>query len=292
MYYHVNGELVAERAASVSVRDRGFRYGDAVFETLRAYGGSAFEWDAHENRLRRSAERLGFADWVPDDLSERVRETLDANDLSEASVRLSVTRGTGTGRLTPPSNPEPTVVIVVEALPRGGLDGESVWDGPATVQIVKTRAVADAAVPADVKTHNNLDGILARLELQRAAREGYRADEALIRDSEGNLTEGATSNVFFVADGTLKTPSADGPLLPGITRSVVLDLAADEGFPVETGQYTPADVRSADEAFLTDSTWELRPIARADGIAVGTGPMTRLLTRLFDERVEARHYDG
>src|SRR5699024_10293102 len=110
-------------------------------------------------------------------------------------------------------------------------------------------------------------------------------------DMDGTLVEGTTSNVFFVEDGTLKTPSLDGPILPGVTRSVVLDLAADERFPVETGEYVPADVRSADEAFLTNSTWELRPIERADGIAVGAGPVTELLTRLFDEYVEQRHYD-
>ncbi|PSQ13199.1 4-amino-4-deoxychorismate lyase [Halobacteriales archaeon QS_7_68_65] len=291
MKYHVDGDLVSADEASVSVRDRGFRYGDAAFETLRAYGGSIFEWDAHEARLRRTAERLGFGDAVPDDLRERVRATLAANDCDEAYVRLSVTRGAGMGRLAPAPDVDPTVVIVVEGLPRGGLTGESVWDGPATVQTVKTRAVPDAAMPSDAKTHNYLDGILARLELRRAANEAYRADEALVRDGEGYLAEGATSNVFFVEDGTLKTPGTDGPLLPGITRSVVLDLAADEAFPVETGRYTPADVREADEGFLTNTTWELRPIARADGVAVGDGPVTRLLSRLFDERVERAHYE-
>ncbi|EMA44931.1 aminotransferase class IV [Halococcus saccharolyticus] len=291
MKYHVDGDLVSADEASVSVRDRGFRYGDAAFETLRSYNRSIFEWDAHEARLRRTAEQLGFADAVPNDLRERVRATLAANDCDEAYVRLSVTRGAGAGRLTPPPDIDPTVVIIVEELPRGGLSGESVWDGPATVQTVKTRAVPDAAVPSDAKTHNYLNGILARLELQRAANEEYRADEALLRDDEGHLMEGATSNVFFVDDGTLKTPSTDGPLLDGITRSVVLDLAADEEFPVETGRYTTTDVREADEAFLTNTTWELRPIARADGVAVGGGPVTRLLARLFDERVERRQYE-
>ena len=111
------------------------------------------------------------------------------------------------------------------------------------------------------------------------------------RDGEGNLTEGATSNVFLVEEGTLKTPRTDGALLDGITRSVVLGLAANEEFPVETGTYTTADVREADEAFLTNTTWELRPIGRADGVAVGGGPVTRLLSRLFDERVERAHYE-
>ncbi|GAA0469125.1 aminotransferase class IV [Halococcus dombrowskii] len=291
MKYHVNGELVPEDEATVSVRDRGFLYGDAVFETMRVYGGQIFEWDAHENRLHDGAERLGFDNAVPDDLHERARETIAANELPEAYLRLTVSRGVQSRGLTPGEATEPTVVIQIGELSHGGVDGESVWAEPATVQIVKTRRAPDVALPADAKTHNYLGGVLARLELERAATEQYRADEALLRDMDGNLVEGTTSNVFFVEDGTLKTPSLDGPILPGVTRSVVLDLAADERFPVETGEYVPADVRSADEAFLTNSTWELRPIERADGIAVGAGPVTQLLTRLFDEYVEQRHYD-
>jgi branched-chain amino acid aminotransferase len=290
MQYHVNGDLVPASKATVSVSDRGFLYGDAVFETLRVYGGTVFEWTAHERRLQRSAERLGFGETVPDDLRERVRETLAANGLTEASVRLSVSRGESRG-LTPAADRDPTVVVQVNDRPRGGLDGESAWADPATVQLVRTRRAADTALPADAKTHNYLGGVLARLELERAATDAYRADEALLRDGEGNLVGGTMSNVFFVADGTLKTPGLDGPVFPGVTRSVVLDLAEEETFPVETGHYTPTDVRQADEAFLTNTSWELRPIARADGVAVGAGPVTNLLTRLFDELIERRHYE-
>jgi branched-chain amino acid aminotransferase len=289
--YHVDGDLVSADEATVSVRDRGFMYGDAAFETLRAYGGDVFEWAAHEERLRRTCETLGMADAVPDDLRTRVDETLAANDLTEAYVRLSVTRGVQPGTLTPDPEVDPTVVVVVSELPRGGLDGEPVWDGPATVQTVLTRTPDDAALPADAKTHNYLNGILARLELRRAATDHHAADEALVRDGEGRLAEGTTSNVFFVDDGALKTPSTDLPLLPGVTRGVVLDLASGESFPVETGHYTVDDVREADEAFLTNTTWELRPIERVDGIEVGGGPVTALLQRLFDERVEAQCYD-
>jgi branched-chain amino acid aminotransferase len=294
MRYHVNGSLVAAGEATVSVRDRGFRYGDAAFETLRAYGGDVFEYEAHKRRLGHTCERLGMGEAVPDDLTDRVAETLEANDLQDAYVRVSVTRGVQPGKLTPDPDVDPTVVVVVEPLPRGGppeAGGEPVWDGPATVQTVKTRRVPDAAVPADAKTHNYLTGILARLELRQAATDDYRADEALVRDVDGNLTEGATSNVFFVDDGTLKTP-AEGAILPGVTRRVVLDLAEEEAFPVETGTYGVADVREAEEAFLTNTTWEIRPVERVDGIAVGGGPITRLLARLFDERVEQHHYGG
>ncbi|PSQ41503.1 4-amino-4-deoxychorismate lyase, partial [Halobacteriales archaeon SW_5_68_122] len=207
MQYHVNGRLVDREDATVHVDDRGFRYGDGAFETCRAYGGEGFAWDRHRGRLKRTCETLGMADAVPDDTALRVAETLDGNDLEDAYVRISVTRGVQPGKLTPRESVDPTVVVYVEPLPRGGIEGEPVWDGPAVVQSVKTRRVPDAALPADAKTHNYLNSILARLELRRAANEGYRPDEALMRDVDGYVAEGASSNLFFVDDGVLKTPA-------------------------------------------------------------------------------------
>jgi len=290
MKYHVDGDLVAAADATVNVLDRGFMYGDAAFETLRAYGGAPFAWAAHRDRLRHTTEVLGFADAVPDDLYERITETLAANDLADAYVKISVSRGVQPGKLTPDEAVDPTVVVIVKELPRGGVDGDDVFDGPATVQTVRTRRVPDESIPSDVKTHNYLDGILARLELRRAATDEFAAEECLVRTLDDHVAEGATSNVFFVDGGTLKTPSEDLPLLPGVTRSVVLELAREEDFPVETGRYAVRDVREADEVFLTNSTWEIRPVTSVDGVDIDVGPMTKLLARLYDERVEGRHY--
>jgi branched-chain amino acid aminotransferase len=290
MQYHVDGRLVLDDEATVSVLDRGFMYGDAAFETLRVYGGDPFEWDDHRERLGHTAETLGFDDAVPDDLRERVEETLAANDLADAYCKVSVSRGVQPGTLDPQPEVDPTVVVVVKPLPRGGRDGERVWDGPATVQTVRTRRIPSAALPADIKSHNYLNGILGRLELRKFAGDGDPADECLLRDIDGNLAEGVTSNLFFVTENGLRTPSAELDLLPGVTRDIVMDLAREEGFPVETGAYSLDALRNADEAFLTNSTWEIRPIETVDGIDVGAGPMTKLLQRLYDERVEAAHY--
>jgi len=286
MQYHVNGNLVPASEATVNVRDRGFMYGDAAFETMRAYGISIFEWAAHADRLANTCETLGIDHGLDEDeLHERVLDTLRANELEDAYAKLSISRGVQPGKLTPGPTTDPTVVVIVSELPRGGLEGSDVWDGPATVQTTKTRRVPDAAIPADAKTHNYLNGILARNELMESA------DEVLLRDAEGYVAEGATSNLFFVGESGLYTPSLDGPVLPGITRSVVVELADDADIPVYTGQYTTDDVRSAKEAFLTNSTWELRPIETLDGIEIGGGPVTTLLSRRFDRRVEQRHYD-
>ena len=280
-YYHVDGELVPAENAAVSVRDRGFMYGDAAFETLRVYGGVPFEWERHASRLDRTCQTLGFADAVPsaETLRERVIETVEGNDLTEAYVRLSVTRGVQPGKLTPTDPVEPTIVILVSELPRGGLDGERVWDSPAVVQTVDTRRIPNRSIPAQLKTHNYLNGILGRLELDGA-------DEALFLSIDGSLTEGATSNLFFVRDETLYTPTTDLPLLPGITREVVLELADSAGIPVETGVYEPDVLATSEEVFLTNSTWEIRPVTGVDELSFDRGAVTRRLQKRFDERVE------
>ncbi|MFA9503711.1 aminotransferase class IV [Natrinema sp. H-ect1] len=284
--YHVDGDLEPASEATVSVDDRGFRYGDAAFETLRVYGGTVFAWDAHLERLERTCEILSLEHGLAaTDLRERIDETLAANDLADAYVRLSITRGVQPGKLTPAPEVDPTVVVYAKPLPRGGLEGEPVWDGPATVETVDTRRVPDESIPAAAKTHNYLNGILARTELEPGS------DEALMCDLEGRVTEGATSNLFFVRNGTLHTPTTDGPVLPGITRDIVLELAREAGLSVREGRYEPDAVRAADEAFLTNRTWELRPIGTLDGHAIGGGSVTDRLARLYDERVERSCYE-
>ncbi|NUC72654.1 aminotransferase class IV [Haloterrigena sp. SYSU A558-1] len=289
-YYHVDGEIVPASEATVSVDDRGFRYGDAAFETMRAYGGTVLAWDRHVERLESTCDALSLAHGLTGaDLRERIDETLAANDLADAYVRLSITRGVQPGKLTPRPEVDPTVVVYAKPLPRGGLEGDSVWDEPATARTVETRRVPDEAIPTGAKTHNYLNGILARAEL-RDADGSVEADEALVCDLEGAVAEGATSNLFFVRDGILHTPTTEGDVLPGITRKIVLELAAEEGIPTREGEYDLADVLEADEAFLTNRTWELRPIATLDDREIGGGPVTERLSRLYDERVERSCY--
>lgn len=284
MNYHVDGELVPADEATVSVRDRGFRYGDAAVEAVRVYGGRPFRWDAHLDRLHATCDRIGIDATPTDaDLRERVRATLDANDLRDAAVRISITRGVDAGGLTPPADPDPTVVVTTRALPRGGVDGTTPWDGPATLQTAWTRRPDARARPPEAATHSHLDGVLARREL-------HDADEALLLDGDGRVAEGATCSVFFVDDEALHTPGLDGPVRPRAARSLVLELAADEGVPVREGRYDPSDVRGADEAFVASATREVRPVGVVDGIELDRGPVTTLLARRYDRLVERTCY--
>ena len=286
MYYHVNGELVEESAALVSVRDRGFLYGDGVFETLRAYNGSIFKWQAHFKRFENSCAYFELPQpFSSTDLYERITETLSANNLDEAYIRLSLTRGIQSGKLTPGTDSSPTIVILVDSLPRGGSQGTRPWSTPATIMLGDTTRIPVSALPAQAKTHNYLNGILARLELR-----GTDADECLLLDTDGYLTEGATTNLFFVVDDTLCTPSLDGPVLPGITRAVVIELAESLGYPVEQQFYLPEHLHSAEEVFLTNTTWELRPVIKFETTQYATGPVCAQLQRAFNDYIDTEYY--
>lgn len=286
MQYHVNGTLVHEDEATINVQDRGFLYGDAAFETLRAYNGQIFEWEAHASRLRETCNALGLDHSLPSsELHDRILETLHANSLPEAYVRLSITRGVQPGKLTPAEDVSPSVVIIVKRLSKSGTAGTRPWDEPARTMITETRKIPDAAIPARLKTHNYLNGILARLELRETP-----ADESILLTTDGQLAEGATSNVFFIEDDVLHTPSETSTILPGITRDVVIKLARSVGIPVEQGEYNSNRLTDADECFLTNTTWEIRPIRSVDSTNFETGPITETLISEFNAFVDRRYY--
>ena len=288
---HVGGDLVPASEAAVNVRDRGFLYGDAVVERFRVYGGEVFRWGAHVDRLDASAAALSVDHGLSaEELKRRVDATLAANDLDDAEVRLSITRGAdpeGIGAPTPPEDADPTVVVQAAPLPRGGVDGDPVWDDPAALQTVKTRRIPDSAVPARARTHNALDRVLARAELRVSD-----ADEAVMLDADGRVVGGADGPLFLFDDDALRTPSRDGPVVPDVLRAAVLDVAAAEGIPVLEESVGLGDLRDAAEAFVATTRWGLRPVGTVDGIAVGGGPATTLLRRVFDRRIEREYYDA
>ncbi|HEX8790691.1 MAG TPA: aminotransferase class IV [Polyangiaceae bacterium] len=277
----IDGVLRSPDQATVSAYDRGFLYGDAVFEVFRTYGGKPFALDEHLTRLRRSAERV-FIPMPVDDgtLRLEIEEALGVAGNDESYVRLVLTRGSGPLSLDPDSASHPLRVLYVEPVvppPR-----DAYVNGVALVS-VHTRRATDETTAAGAKVSNYLANLLAMREAK-----GKGAHEALIVDARGHVVEGASSNVFVVSGGRLSTPPESAGILVGITRAHVLDAALALGIPVEERDLALDDVYGAEEAFITSSIRELVPVVRVDDRVIGKGapgPTSRALHRRFRDDV-------
>jgi branched-chain amino acid aminotransferase len=260
----IDGAIVAPEDAKVSVFDRGFLYGDAVFEVLRTYRGVPFALEEHLARLRRSAERVFIALPVDDaTLRGEVERAVAASGNDESYVRIVVTRGTGPLSLDPDTAKEPLRVVLVERVAPPAR--EAYVHGVAAV-VVHTRRAVDDTAAAGAKVSNYLANLLAVHEAKARG-----AHEALIVDAQGHVVEGASSNVFVVNQGRVATPPEAAGILAGITRARILAAAADLAIPVEERELTVADVLAADEVFITSSIRELLSVVRVDGRAIGAG---------------------
>ena len=275
----VNGRLQQAAEASVSIFDRGLLYGDGIFETFRIYDGRPFRVDDHLRRLQHSAHAIRLrlphpAAWF----RRQIGLLLHANRLSDAIVRLTVTRGVGPTGLEPPPTVVPTIILF--ARPFAGYPA-SLYQRGLTVIIASMRRPPPVATVPHTKSLNYLGGILAK---QEAVRRG--ADDALLLSMEGHVCEGTTSNLFFVRAGRLYTPSPRTGLLEGITRRVILKLARRLKIPVHEGLFHPNELTAADELFLTNTSYEVMPVVRVEGHRIGTGrpgPLTRRLRRAFQQ---------
>lgn len=268
-FVHVNGELLPEQNARISVHDRGFLLGDGLFETMRAARGRVLHLDQHLARLSRGAAVLGFELPPRAGLADAVHSTLAANDLSsrEAVVRLTVSRGVGPRGLAPPLRPSPTVVIITAPL-----------TAPLPVQqtAITLPFRLDAASPlVGLKTLNYLPQILGR---QAALAAG--ADEGIFLNHADALVEGCASNLFWVRGNLLCTPDLTCGPLPGITRAIALTLASTLGLSVREGAFARSALAEADEAFLTNSVLGFMPLTRLDDRAIGQGKPGSVTARL------------
>jgi len=275
----IDGTILEPSEARVSVYDRGFLYGDSVFETIRTYGGVPFALPEHMARLARSAERVAITMPIPPTaFGEEVARAVERATNPESYARAMVTRGAGPVGLDPGLAERPLRVVLVEPLQ---LPPAAHYRDGVAVITVRTERAADAAHGA--KVGNYLGSLLAL----RAAREAG-AHEALVLDSSGRVVEGTTSNVFLVRRSELVTPPEEAGILPGITRARLLDIAAAEGVVVRLEPVTPTDLAAAEEVFLSSSIREVLPVVRIDGRPVGggvPGPTTRALHAAFRRRV-------
>ncbi len=279
LYVFVNGEFVKGKEAKVSVWDHGLVYGDGVFEGIRAYGGGVFKLGEHVRRLFDSARAIGID--VPlsaQEIQDVVLEALRRNDLSDAHIRVIVTRGIGRLGLNPRNCVRASVIVMTYPFPP--LLGAE----PVRVLSSSIRRKAPNSVDARIKSLNYLDNILAKFQAISA---GY--GDAIMLDVNGCIAEGTGENIFAIKNEVISTPSLTAAL-PGITRATVIELARGMGYPVCERQMTLGELFMADEVFLTGTAAEIAPVAEVDGriISGGTaGPITAKIVAAYKACVTA-----
>jgi len=266
----VNGCLVGESEPSLSLLERGLTLGDGVFETMLAAGTNIFRPAEHLERLAQGASLLEIDLPPTEHLLAAVLETLSANRLSAAVVRLTVSRGADPGRgLDVPPELSPTVIVrVVEHKPRS-------LDEPGLAAVFSSLRRNESSPLSRVKCLSYAENVLARLEARRRG-----ADEAVLMNTAGAVCCASAANVFAVKGGTLVTPPIEGGALPGVTRRCLLELAAARGIAVREAPVLPEDLRAADEAFLTNTVVGVAGLTSLEGRSIGSGrlgEMTRLL---------------
>jgi len=275
---HIGGKVCLPEEARISVFDRGFLYGDSVYETIGTAYGRLFAASDHLDRLERSAMRIGLRVPPRADIERAIAETVEAAGNPESRVRVILTRGSGKLDLDPAAVDDTQLVVIV--FPLGAPTPEMYAKGVAVCIVSITRNSPSAIDPA-VKSGNYLNNVLALGE----ARRRMGAYEAILCGADGSVAEGSTSNVFAVVGGEVRTPPPEVGILDGITRAKVMGLCRDAGIPLAERRLSPDELRGADEAFITSATRGVLPVTTIDErpVAGGApGPVTRRLMALYD----------
>lgn len=277
--FYINGEILTEAQAVIPVMDRGFLFGDGVYEVIRTRGGRFLAMGPHLKRLRRSAERIKLElPFTDRELYLACRATVDQAENDESYVRIILTRGTASApNIDLAYAPaQPNLVIMVrelEALPA------TLLEQGLRARIVSTKRIDKHALDPAIKSGNYLNNILGLIEARA------QGDEvAIFLSAKGELTEAHTSNLWFVKDGRLLTPSLDSGILEGITRSLLLEYAKEEGRDVQEGEFKASALLEADEVFLSSSIQDIAPVTTLNGLPIADGrpgPCTLSLAKGF-----------
>ena len=279
MQIYMNGDYLEEAGAKISVFDHGLLYGDGIFEGIRIYNKRVFKLDEHLKRLYDSAKVILLS--IPLSLAEMraaVIETVRRNELTDGYVRLVVTRGKGDLGLNPAKCPRPTIFIIAATIK---IYPDEIYKKGMKVVTVSTRRNMIEALNPRIKSLNYLNNIMATLEVNRTD-----AQEGLMLNSEGYVTECIVDNFFLIDGGVIFTPPTSTGALKGITRDTVMELAREAGYVVEEKMLTLHDIYVAEEAFLTGTAAEVAPITSVDERLIGNGkpgPITVQLIKRFRE---------
>ena len=251
---YINGLFWPIDKATISVLDRGFTYGDGLFETMRSYSGKIFRMECHLDRLFRSARSI-FIDipMTKNEIRTAINGTIQLNKLSNSIARLTITRGEHDPGLNIDYNAPPTVVILVRATK---VNPENVYKKGIGIKLYKKSAIRTQGISDQIKSCNYLSNILLR---EKAIKEGFF--EAILLDNNNNVTEGTISNLFLIKNNQLKTPSLNEFVLGGIMRNAILDICRTNNISFKETAITEKDLYEADEIFLTNSGIEVLPVS-------------------------------
>ena len=278
---YIDGEFYPKSQAKISVFDHGLLYGDGVFEGIRAYKGSVFKLKEHINRLYQSAHAMMLqAPLTKEQMTEAVLETLRKNKMKDAYIRLVVTRGVGDLGLDPRKCPKATVIVITGAII---LHGNEAKENGITTFVSWVRRHPVDATSHEIKSLNYLNSVMAKIEANMAG-----ADEAIVLDKAGFVSEGVGENIFVVKNGKILTPPVCSGALPGITAQVVTKLAQKLGYEVVESNLTPYQLMNADEAFFTGTAAEIVPIREVNKRQIGDGkpgPVAKKLILAFQKVV-------
>ncbi|MEN9974660.1 MAG: branched-chain-amino-acid transaminase [Verrucomicrobiota bacterium] len=260
----LDGNLVDEAAAKVSVFDHGLLYGDGVFEGLRFYNGRIFRLEDHIRRLFDSARCLVLdLPWTQEEICAFTCQTVAANDLTDGYIRLVVTRGAGELGLNPYLCPKPTMFIIASTIK---LYPDEYYQNGLSIITCATRRPAPSALMPQVKSLNYLNNIMAKIEAIQS-----NALEAVMLNEQGYVAECTGDNLFLLKNGALLTPQISDGALDGITRGVIIEIAKTLGIPCVERSLTRYDIFTADECFLTGTAAEVIPVVALDRRIIGTG---------------------
>jgi len=278
----MNGTLVDEAEAKVSVFDHGLLYGDGVFEGIRAYHGKVFLLKEHVERLYESAKAIALEmNMTQEEMCQAVIDTCKANDLMEGYIRLVVTRGVGTLGLNPYLCDKPEVIIIAAKIQ---LYPVELYESGLKVVTVGTVRNHPEAINPRIKSLNYLNNVMAKIEAINAG-----VMECIMLNGQGQVAEASGDNIFILKNGVLKTPPVWCGALDGITRQAVIRIAAEAGIPVEETVLQRYDLFTSEEMFLTGTAAEVIAVTEVDRRTVGSGepgPVTLDLQSRFKEFVK------
>ncbi len=272
-FIFLNGKIIPDGDGIISSGDRGFLYGDGIYETLRSYKGKPFKLAEHLERMRHSAKQLRISfEYTNTDIGEKVNKLIEKNRSQDAYIRITLSRGTGGGRLQMDDNIEPTTLIQVK--PFTPYDKKLYEEGMSLV-VSDCRRSTSCPISRH-KSTNLLKSILLKEEANKKS-----AHETIILNTDGYVAECIVSNIFMVSGESVITPSLDTNILPGITRKTILDICKDSSIPAGEELFKVAALLNADEVFITNSLMEIMPVSKIENYKIGKTIPGRITQQLM-----------